>query len=250
MRPLLAVLLVASSVTELQSASIPSPLAVPDSAVDAPFLTPTNSGPSVRFQQVYGSSDFARFGSPEYLITELRFEGGVGSGPIDVTLANMQIFLSTTQGAPDSLSAVFANNIGADNRMVYSGPLHLFANNIDTSYSIHIPLQQSFLYDPVAGNLLLEVKNFQTIPPRPDFLPRLLGARGVFGDSVSLSVAIGVDSDIGILTTGGLTTLFTVTGVPEPSSTLLFSLGIGALAVSTVRRRNKRSRRVQSNQCK
>jgi hypothetical protein len=63
------------------------------------------------------------------------------------------------------LSATFANNVGADDTVVFSGPLSLSSAFTGPSagpkdFDIVITLQTPFLYDPSAGNLLLDVRNF------------------------------------------------------------------------------------------
>jgi hypothetical protein len=121
-------------------------------------LTYNTEGPSVRFQQVYSASDFQRDGILQWQITELRFT--VGLDGRSLLLSNVQINLSTTQKVPDGLSSMFAENVGLDNMLVFSGPLLLSAPQT-ASFNLHIPLQQSFIFDPSVGNLLLDVRNFK-----------------------------------------------------------------------------------------
>ena len=121
----------------------------------APFLVITNLAPSLRYQQVYSASDFQHVGSP-FLITELRFEGAYqfGSTFIDVELANIQLSLSSSQRALNGLSTVFAENVGSNEQLVFSGSLHFWADG-RSAFDIHVPLQHPYLYDPGQGNLLL-----------------------------------------------------------------------------------------------
>src|SRR5215210_4915735 len=65
---------------------------------------------SSRRQQVYGAGDFSAIGMGGGLITAISFVPG--NVPYGATLPNVQIHLSTTPKAPDSLSPVFAENIG------------------------------------------------------------------------------------------------------------------------------------------
>jgi hypothetical protein len=118
----------------------------------------------LRSQQVYGASQFPD--SP-ILIKELRFRPGTPpyGGVFSATITNIQINLSTTTNNPDGLSTTFANNIGADNTIVYSGSL-----SISSSYTgddtgprdndIVVRLQTPFIYDPAKGNLLLDIHHF------------------------------------------------------------------------------------------
>jgi hypothetical protein len=121
-----------------------------------PFLIYDTEAASVRFQQVYSSSDFRPDDNLQWKITEIRF--GAGLAGRDFTLPNVEISFSTTQKVPDGLSSLFAENIGPDSTTVLSGPLQLSAP-VGAEYNLHIRLQQPFVYDPRAGNLLLEVRN-------------------------------------------------------------------------------------------
>jgi len=196
-----------------------------------PFLWFTNQAPSIRYQQVYGSSDFNLFLGPgSGQITQISFD--TGAGALNVTLPNVQISLSTTARAPDGLSTTFSDNVGADSTVVFSGALHLSSSGLG-SYEVRIPLQQSFNYDWRAGNLLLDVRNFQTIVPQPTVL---FNAAGVVGDSSSLAIAFDVNSPTAQLGSGALLTEFTVV-VPEPRSVALFALSLAGLCGLAWRRR-------------
>ena len=129
------------------------------------------------------------------------------------------------------MSTVFANNVGANDTVVYSGALNFFL----TAPGIYsISLQTPFLFDPTAGNLLLDVRNLQPVPP-----PILGGnprafnaAEGTFGDSVSEAFAADANALTGGVDTGGLVTGFGGTIVPEPSTGALLVLGVLAYALA------------------
>jgi len=233
-KTLFALTFIAASRTMLHAAFIPSPSVGPINDASAiPFLTDTNGAASVRYQQVYGASDFAGQGSPAYLITEISFAAVVA--PDRTAGPNVQIFLSTTSSSVDSLSPVFANNLGPNNTLVYSGPIDWTAGSRygHGTFAFGIPLQQPFLYTWSAGNLLMDVRNYQTVPPPPEGYPHpLFEARNTLGDTVSLAAAFDVNSPTASLfvNTVGLSTLFTVTGVPEPSSAFLLLAGLSVLA--------------------
>ncbi|NIP17252.1 MAG: hypothetical protein GWM87_03150, partial [Xanthomonadales bacterium] len=64
---------------------------------------------------------------------------------------------------PGSLSLTFADNIGSDNTVVFSGPLTLTSADIGgppRDFDIIINLQTPFFYDPGDGNLLLDVRRY------------------------------------------------------------------------------------------
>src|ERR1043166_1502897 len=181
----------------------------------SPFLVQPSSAPSVRYQQVYQSSDFTRFFSSPVLITEIRLDNANTRNSIDTALPNVQINFSTTSRAPDTLSGLFSDNVGANNAIVFSGPLHLLSSG--SFFEVHIPLQTPFIYDPSMGNLLLDVRNFvtanPTFPPGPNG-PGLFTFEQTLGDTVSSIIAFDVNAPMATsIGTAGLLTLFTVTAV-------------------------------------
>ena len=187
-----------------------------------PFVPAPDVAPSVRYQQVYGSSDFTAPRGP-FLITAIRFAGGTGSLGIDANLPNVRIDFSTSGRNPDGLSTVFAENVGADNTVVYSGPLRFYDRGILT-FDIRIPLQTPFRYDAEAGNLLMDVRNFQTVPF--SFTgPRFMVGSDVLGDTASSQWSRDVNSaSATVVDTGGLLTMFEVTLVPEPATCFVLLL--------------------------
>ena len=117
----------------------------------------------MRYQQLYDASQFSAFG-PAGFITQIIFRPDVSFGfAFDSTLPDMQINLSTTSVPDDGLSFLFASNIGADETVVFSGPLPLssdFSGGVPKDFNIVINLTTPFFYDPSMGNLLLDVRNF------------------------------------------------------------------------------------------
>ncbi|QDU36976.1 hypothetical protein Mal4_12790 [Maioricimonas rarisocia] len=118
---------------------------------------------SQRYQQIYDAGDFAALSGP-VLITELIFRPDIGTGRrFSSTLPDIQINLSTTTFAVDQLSTTFADNVGTDDTIVFDGALSL--SSADTGagprdFDIVIVLDTPFLYNPAAGNLLLDVRNY------------------------------------------------------------------------------------------
>lgn len=178
---------------------------------------------SVRYQQVYGASDFTGLGSP-ILITDLIFEPGPTPGITAALLPNVQITVSITPAGPDSLSPVFANNIGMNETLVFSGLLG-FRRDPLYNFLYHIGFTTPFVYDPRLGNLLLDVRNFQTDhAPGPAF--QQIGVSRVMGDTVSRMFSGDVNAPSGVGDTGGLWTTFIVTPIPEPGTALVLVLGL------------------------
>lgn len=200
--------------------------------------TPFNQT-GVRFQQVYAASEFSLV--PGWIRT-IGFRVDVspqGGQAFSATLPNVQVNLSTTLRQPDTLSPVFAENLGLDERVVRSGSLSLMSqaahlpgqpNLADAVFSLSNP----FLYDPARGNLLLDVRNFMGAATSP------FDAINTSGDSVSSLFSIGANSTSGTLSTLGLFTRFVVDPVPEPSTWALFITGVAAFALfHRTRRKSK-----------
>jgi hypothetical protein len=194
-----------------------------------------------RNQQIFAASEFTFLSQPA-LITKISFRPDAIFGePFSATIPNIQIALSTTSATVDGLSEIFADNIGADETVVFSGALLLSSAFTGSAtgpkdFDISINLQTPFLYDPSLGNLLLDVKNFSNNSEIPVF-----DAQNVLGDSVSRRWIDNVNSptalpgnnpndfsnSIGLVTRF---TSFTPTSVPEPSTTLGLSIfGFAAL---------------------
>ncbi len=119
-------------------------------------------GFSFRYQQVYSATEFDP--SAPLLITEIRFrpDFAVGSS-FDTVLPEVQISLSTTPSSPDLLSSVFADNVGADETIVFDGVLPLSSNASGSGpldFDVVITLDTPFVYDPLEGDLLLDVRNY------------------------------------------------------------------------------------------
>src|SRR5262249_21659069 len=130
-----------------------------------PFNIGAFSLSSQRYQQVFAASAFASVSGP-HLITQIAFrpDAQIG-GAFSSIIPNIQINLSTTSATPDGLSATFANNVGSDDTVVFSGSLSLSSAFTGPpggpkAFDIIINLQTPFLYNPSAGNLLLDVRNF------------------------------------------------------------------------------------------
>ena len=150
------------------------PLVVPNELStaqgDTGNLFPLFSAQPIRYQQVFAASQFARFNPGGGLINRIAFRGHGPGIPFTGTIPQLQVNLSTTSKAPDALSSTFAQNVGADDTQVFSGPLqtNVTFNGDPTNFEIVINFTAPFYYDPGKGNLLLDVRNLQggtEVPP-------------------------------------------------------------------------------------
>jgi hypothetical protein len=161
------------------------------------------------YQQVFDASYFS--GVTE--ISSLSFYNTVtDSGNYEPNTGTYSLSLSTTSALVDNLSTTPADNIGANNAIVYTGELTslggAFGGRMD------IILDQIFSYDSSMGNLLLSVTAAN------------LGSTGLWFDMTTsstdgMSRFFGTETDTWALVTG-----FNEAAVPEPSSLVLLSLGI------------------------
>ena len=122
---------------------------------------------SQRYQQVYAASEFGDAGGP-IRITALAFrpDTNMWASAFAGSLPRVQINFSTTAVNPGKLSLFFAENVGPDETVVFTGPLALSSSFTGPAegpkdFDIRIPLTTPFLYDPKSGNLLMDVRNFE-----------------------------------------------------------------------------------------
>lgn len=117
----------------------------------------------VREQIIYSASEFPAY---PIIVNEIRWRPDTSVvGPITATITNIQINFSTTPVQPDQLSPTFAQNIGSDNTVVFSGAMHVASSSTTLSngtkdFDIDFPLQTPFLFDSSKGNLLIDLHNF------------------------------------------------------------------------------------------
>ena len=189
-----------------------------NSSLAAPFNTTTSS----RLQQVYGAGAFPTLAPDSaFLIRTILFREDEGEASEGNATLSVEVHLSTTSRAPDDLSTTFSQNVGSDDIAVFGpGPLNLSWSRF--GFGTAIPIEQPFLYNPAAGNLLLDIRNYT-----PSTFPEL-DAYDIVGDS--MSVVVGrADTISGFGSSSrGLATGFLVdiVPVPEPSAIALLLLGL------------------------
>ena len=202
-----------------------------NSSLAGPFNTSTSS----RLQQVYAHDAFPDPGFPAaFLIHGIYFRVDENAGAFDETFPSVQVTLSTTSRGPDGLSTLFSENIGPDQTTVFGpGPLHL--SGAGSGFPVGFMFERTYLYDPSAGNLLVDIRNFG--PGNAS----VLDAFNVLGDSVSIVGNEEVNSPTGSRLTRGLATMFWVdiVPIPEPGAGALLLLGL--LAVGWNWRRSRRA---------
>ena len=128
---------------------------------NASATTPTGAA-LVRAMRIFDASQFAALSGPSFLTQfAWRPDRILGqSGPHSV---NLRIYASTTTRSVAGLSMTFADNLGADNTLVFNGTLNWATGNLPgpgntRQFDIVFPCTTPFLYDPAAGNLLFDTQ--------------------------------------------------------------------------------------------
>ena len=121
---------------------------------------------SNRYQELIGPQ---QFGSGTLIINQIAFRTYPGTGPLNLTIANLTVNLSTSPLYPNTdngrplMSTTFANNIGTDNTLVFSGPKNVTspgcAGPSPCPFDVVIPLSTPFFYNPALGSLLVDIQS-------------------------------------------------------------------------------------------
>ncbi len=177
------------------------------------------------YQQIYLSTAF----SGPLFINQIAFESAA-LGTLSDTFA---LGLGTTSATPSDPGTTYLGNKRPDFTQVFSGTVVTTLMG-GSAFDLLINLDSPFLYDPSAGNLLLDV-----------FLTAASGNSAPF--------KAGISTDVGRLSnfggTGaptatpnfGLLTQFDVTQIPIPEPMTLMLVGIGLARGVMIRNRSKRS---------
>lgn len=198
------------------------------------------SSSSMRYQQGYSSGFFTSVTTDSVWITGMRFRGDAGigatgetSGPFSGVISDIKIELSTTSRSADSLLSTFAQNVGSDATVVYPrGSLALFSSDIDDGtgarlFDIIITFPTPFHYNPLLGNLLLDVTNYSG-----DRLTAVnwiaFDAADSSGDGISRVWASSSGATTGTVQSLGLVTQFVTSTVPELSMAAMLGLAVFA----------------------
>jgi PEP-CTERM motif len=193
---------------------------------------------SGEYQQVYTSSQFT---TGPVLITGLEFfNTQYDSGATFLNSGNWAISLSTTSADWNTSSTTYANNIGADNTLVFSGDL---SQPWSLNNTLTIALTDPFSYDPSQGNLLMDVNVTGASDSNGDVYFDTNGYNdgGFNGNTITGRDYCDICGPVpdGTVDNGyGLVTGFTTSPVPEPSTLLM--LGAGMLGLGPFLRRRVR----------
>ena len=186
---------------------------------------------SSQYQQVYTQGAF----SGPITITGLEFYNTqYNSGATGMNTGTFTLSLSTTSADWNTLSSVYANNIGGDNTQVFSGSL---AQSWAFGDTLVIAFSTPFTYTPGPGaNLLLNIIATGTGDAAGDIYFDSNGnnSGGFNGDTIMGRVYLSGSVNSGY----GLVTGFD-SAVPEPATFAMLGGGIALLAAVRLRRNRR-----------
>jgi hypothetical protein len=189
----------------------------------------TGTSTANRYQQVYDARGFTPGGvapGGEFL-TYIAFRADTPQGQSYITrFTNLQVYVSTTARSEGSLSPVFAENVGSDNILAFSGAVGVDHGQVSPgpqNWDFVIRLNTPFYYDPAQGNLLLDILVTPSDSSRLDAYNLVGdGTARVVGDANNLS---------GTADTLGLVTRLQFVSVPEPKALALLLAAAVLVAV-------------------
>ena len=159
---LLAAFLGSCATTELRAQVIVVPNAQATNDGNGSGTTVSGGPTSVRAMRIFDASQFAALSGPS-LLTQFAWRPDRILGQSGPHSVNLRIYASTTTRSVAGLSMTFADNLGADNTLVFNGTLNWATGNLPgpgntRQFDIVFPCTTPFLYDPAAGNLLLDTQ--------------------------------------------------------------------------------------------
>lgn len=120
---------------------------------------------SVEIQELVGAGQFH---SSPITITALSFRAAPGAGPVNFGIPTLKVYLSTSPNFPNTngggslMSTTFANNVGPDKTLIFSGGLAEKDSGCAAPgpcpFDLYIGLETPFVYSPTAGPLLIDLQ--------------------------------------------------------------------------------------------
>lgn len=152
----------AGAVLYAQNIVVPNSLTEQDG--NSSETSPSGPTGALRWMNVYDASEFGGLSGPA-LLTQFAWRGDASPGPWGPRTATFRIYASTTQRPLNQLSTTFAENLGADHVLLFSGTQTHYSSGDQgpgntRQFDFVTSLTTRYLYDPAAGNLVI---NFQVL---------------------------------------------------------------------------------------
>ena len=126
---LLAAFLGSCVMTELRAQVVVVPNALATNDGNGSGTTVSGGPTSVRSMRIFDASQFAALSRPSFL-TQFAWRPDKILGQSGPRSVNLRIYASTTTRSVAGLSMTFADNIGADNTLVFNGTLNWTTGNL------------------------------------------------------------------------------------------------------------------------
>jgi hypothetical protein len=163
-----------------------------------------------RYQFAYSSSLFSSVGRP-LEISAIRLRVDPNAPAFSNTTEMQMAFFTTSQNPEGSRTTPFS---GSDAFVALARAPVSWSGNPGLSFDAVVPLPNHFVYDPAAGNLVLDWSVFDR-----GANPMGFDAQGA-DDGID-SIVTGLTGGASFWGTGGLVAEFVYTPVPEPSTCAL-----------------------------
>jgi hypothetical protein len=140
------------------------PLVVPNELAteegNTPIVVPPGDA-TFRYMLIYDASQFKALSGPSFL-TQFVFRHDATADDLGPRTTIFRLYASTTRRSVVGMSTNFNENIGTNNTLVFDGTGMLATENLPGPgntrlFDIVTPLTTPFLYDPAAGNLVLDL---------------------------------------------------------------------------------------------
>jgi len=165
---ILATFLGSCVTTELRAQVIVVPNTLATNDGNSSVTTPPGPA-SVRTLQIHDASQFGSLSGPSFL-TQFAYRPDTIPGPSGPLSWTLRVYASTTSRSVAGLSTTFAENLGTNNTLVFDGTVNVTTRNLPgpgntRQFDMVFPLTTPFLYDPAAGNLVLDLQFEASGPP-------------------------------------------------------------------------------------
>ena len=202
---------------------VPNSLATNDG--NTALTAPTGGPSSLREMRIYDAAQFGDLSGPSFL-TQFAWRPDTTPGPSGPRTLTLRIYASTTSRSVAGLSTTFAENLGTNNTLVFDGTVNVATGNLPgpgntRQFDYVFPFTTPFLYDPAAGNLVLDLQivgsgsalTFDTVLSGDPAIGR------VFANSSSTATTGTIWADTHV-------TQFTFVPEPTVGVSVLFGLGL------------------------